>query len=50
MAFTEDKTAQFKIVSVDGGRGSGVQNLLIPPADSGFSVAQETTVKKILVD
>lgn len=47
---TEDKTARFKVVSVNGGGGSGVQDLLIPPVDSGFTTAQETTIKRLFPD
>ena len=44
----QDKLARFSIVNVTGGGGDGVQNLLIPPADSatyGFATARQTTVK-----
>ncbi|MEL6578133.1 MAG: hypothetical protein AAFQ14_00160 [Cyanobacteria bacterium J06621_12] len=40
----EDQAAQFEIVSVAGGGGQGTQNLLIPPADSGFETKLETKV------
>ena len=40
----KDLTANFEVVNVDGGGGQGVQNLLIPPADSGFETKLETTV------
>ncbi|MDJ0568243.1 MAG: hypothetical protein QNJ53_04285 [Pleurocapsa sp. MO_192.B19] len=39
-----DQLANFDIVNVTGGGGQGVQNLLIPPADSGFSTTLETKV------
>lgn len=39
-----DLTATFEVVSVNGGGGDGVQNLLIPPTDSGFDTELETTV------
>jgi hypothetical protein len=39
-----NRTATFTIVNATGGGGSGVQNMLIPPADSGFVKTQSTTV------
>lgn len=39
-----DQMASFEVISVSGGGGQGVQDLLIPPADSGFSATLETNV------
>ena len=39
-----DVIANFEVVNVDGGGGQGVQDLLIPPADSGFETSLETKV------
>ena len=39
-----DQLANFKVVNVDGGGGEGVQDLLIPPTDSGFETELETKV------
>jgi hypothetical protein len=50
---SQDKLAQFNIVSVNGGGGSGVQGLLKPPADSaiyGFATLRQTTVKAAFPD
>jgi large repetitive protein len=50
---SQDKLAQFNIVSVNGGGGLGVQDLLKPPADSaiyGFATLRQTTVKAALSD
>ncbi|MEL6495992.1 MAG: hypothetical protein AAFQ41_12855 [Cyanobacteria bacterium J06623_7] len=41
---TQDQTANFKITEVTGGGGQGVQDLLIPPTDSGFETELETKV------
>jgi len=40
-----DQTATFEVVSTEGGGGQGVQDLLIPPSDSGFAIQLETEVK-----
>lgn len=40
----KDLLATFKVVSVNGGGGQGVQDLLIPPSDSGFETKLETKV------
>lgn len=42
--FSDDQLAKFKILDVAGGGGQGVQDLLIPPADSGFETELETKV------
>ena len=39
-----ESVANFKVVNVDGGGGEGVQDLLIPPTDSGFETELETKV------
>ncbi len=44
---TSNKTATFTIVGVTGGSGSGVQNMLIPPADSGLVKTLSTTVTSV---
>ncbi len=44
---TNNKTAVFTIVSASGGSGSGVQNMLIPPADSGLIKTLSTTVTSV---
>jgi Bacterial Ig domain len=44
---TTDKTATFTIVGASGGSGSGVQNMLIPPADSDLVKTLSTTVKSV---
>lgn len=44
---TTNKTATFTIVGADGGGGSGVQNMLIPPTDSGLVKTLSTTVLSI---
>ncbi|MEL6931226.1 MAG: hypothetical protein AAFO95_21780 [Cyanobacteria bacterium J06600_6] len=41
---SQDQIAKFKVTSVSGGGGQGVQNLLIPPEDSGFDTELETKV------
>ncbi|MEL6438193.1 MAG: hypothetical protein AAFQ80_02890 [Cyanobacteria bacterium J06621_8] len=44
VSLSQDELAKFEIVNVAGGGGQGVQDLLIPPADSGFSAKLETNV------
>ncbi len=39
-----DQLAKFEVIEVSGGGGQGVQDLLIPPADSGFSATLETKI------
>lgn len=39
-----DQLAKFTVINVSGGGGQGVQDLLVPPADSGFSATLETKV------
>jgi hypothetical protein len=48
VTFNQDRVARFTIVNVSGGGGNGVQNLFIPPADSGFATSQETTIKRVI--
>lgn len=40
----QEQLAKFEVVNVTGGGGQEVQNLLIPPADSGFSATLETKI------
>ena len=41
----QDSEVVFTVVNTNGGGGNGVQDLLIPPADAGFSHTQSTILE-----
>ena len=46
----QDSEILFTVVNSSGGGGNGVQDMLIPPADSGFAITQATMLKAVYAD